>query len=76
MLMTQYELEQFWVKGELPDVTYKFGDEVRLKSGERAGEVGRIVALWAIDPDPNYIIEFPDGTSESASQAAVERAPQ
>ena len=76
MLMTQYEIEQLWVEGGLPNVTYKFGDEVRLKSGERAGEAGRVVALWTIDPDPNYIIEFPDGTSESASQAEVQRAPQ
>ena len=74
--MTQYELEQLWVNGTLPDVSYKFGDEVRLKSGERAGEVGRIVSLWTIEPAPTYIIEFPDGTSESASQAEVEWAPQ
>ena len=74
--MTQCELEQLWVDGALPDVSYKFGDEVRLKSGERAGEAGRIVALWTIEPAPNYIVEFPDGTSESASQSEVERAPQ
>ena len=72
--MTQYELEQLWADGALLDVTYKFGDEVRLKSGERAGEVGRIVALWTIEPAPTYIIEFPDGTSESAIQSEVERA--
>ena len=60
--------------GALLDVTYKFGDEVRLKSRERAGEVGRIVALWTIEPAPTYIIEFPDGTSESAIQSEVERA--
>ena len=67
--MTQYELEQLWVDGALPDVSYKFGDEVRLKSGERAGETGRIVALWTIAPVPNYIVEFPDGTSENAIQS-------
>ena len=74
--MTQYELEQLWADGALLDVTYKFGDEVRLKIGERAGEVGRIVALWTIEPAPSYIIEFPDGTSESAIQSEVERAAQ
>jgi hypothetical protein len=70
--MTQYELEQLWVKGELPNVTYKFGDEVRLKSGNRAGETGRIVALFTIDPAPHYVIEFPDGTSENAIQSELE----
>ena len=74
--MNQYELEQLWVDGNLPDVTYKFADEVRMKSGERAGEVGRIVALFAIEPAPHYVIEFPDGTSENAIQAEVERPPQ
>ena len=74
--MNQYELEQLWVDGDLPDVTYKFGDEVRMKSGERAGEVGRIVALFAIEPAPYYVIEFPDGSSDNAIQAEVERPPQ
>ena len=72
--MNQYELEQLWVKGALPNVTYKFGDEVRMKSGERAGEVGRIVALLGIEPAPDYIIEFPDGRSERAVESEVERA--
>lgn len=71
--MTQYELERLWVKGALPDVIYKFSDEVRTKSGERAGEVGRIVALLKIEPCPYYVIEFPDGTSTNAVQSEVER---
>ena len=72
--MNQYELEQLWVKGSLPSVTYSFDDAVRLKSGERAGEVGRIVALLAIDPAPDYIIEFPDGRSARAIESDIERA--
>lgn len=72
--MNQYEFEQLWVKGALPNVTYKFGDEVRMKGGERAGEVGRIVALLAVEPAPDYVIEFPDGRSEQATQPEVERA--
>lgn len=72
--MTQYELEQLWIEGSLPEVSYKFGDEVRMKSGERAGEAGRIVALLAIGPAPDYVIEFSDGTSENAIQPEIERA--
>ena len=37
--VTQYELEQLWVKGALPNIAYSFGNEVRLKAGERADEV-------------------------------------
>jgi hypothetical protein len=72
--MTQYELEQLWIKGSLPQVSYTFGDQVRMRSGERTGEVGRIVALLAIDPAPDYVIEFSDGTSENATQPEIERA--
>lgn len=72
--MTQRELEQLWVQGMLPGVVYKFSDEVRMKSGERAGEVGRIVSLWTMEPAPSYIIEFPDGTSENAIQSEIESA--
>ena len=72
--MTHYEIEQLWVKDALPDVIYKFGDEVRLKRGERVGEVGRIVALFALEPAPHYVIEFPDGRSENAIQPNIERA--
>lgn len=72
--MNQYELEQLWGNGSLPSVTYSFDDAVRLKSGERAEEVGRIVALLAIDPAPNYIIEFPDGGSARAIESDIKRA--
>jgi hypothetical protein len=74
--MIHYELEQLRVEGALPDLIYKFGDKVRLKSGERAGEVGRIVALISLEPAPYYVIEFPDGLSENAIQHEVERARQ
>jgi hypothetical protein len=72
--MTQYELEQLWVKGALPGVAYSFGNKVRLKAGERAGEVGRIVALLAVEPQPDYVIEYPDGRSERAEESDIERA--
>jgi hypothetical protein len=44
------------------------------KAGERAGEVGRIVALLAIEPVPEYIIELPDGSSEQAIESDLEWA--
>ena len=72
--MTQYELEQLWVKGSLPSVAYSFDNKVRLKAGERAGEVGRIVALLSIEPHPDYVIEYPDGRSKRAVESDIERA--
>jgi hypothetical protein len=72
--MNQYELEGLWENGSLSNVSYRFGHAVRLKTGERAGEVGRIVALLAVEPQPYYVIEFPDGRSENAVQSDIERA--
>ena len=72
--MTQYELEQLWVKGALPSVAYSPGNKVRLKTGERAGEVGRVVALLAIEPQPDYIIEYHDGRSKRAVESDIESA--
>ena len=72
--VTQYELELLWVKGALPGVAYRPGNKVRLKTGERAGEVGRIVSLLTIVPQPDYIIEYPDGRSKRAVESDIERA--
>lgn len=72
--MNQYELETLWVKGALPDVAYRFDNKVRMKTGERAGEVGRVVGLLAIKPQPDYVIEYPDGRSKRALESDIESA--
>jgi hypothetical protein len=71
--MTQYEIEGMWIKNSL-DVAYRFGDSVRVKSGERAGETGSIIALFTLEPFPHYVIEFPDGRSVAAVEPDIERA--
>ncbi len=72
--MTQYELERLWADGSLRGVAYGFGNEVRVKSGGRAGEVGRVVALLAVEPQPEYVVEYPDGRSITAAESDLERA--
>lgn len=71
--MTQYEIEGLWVE-KRPDVAYEFDDVVRFKSGEHAGKTGRVVALFALEPFPTYVMEFPDGTSGVAIEPDLERA--
>jgi len=71
--MTQYEIEGLWVEKRLA-VAYHFDDAVRFKSGEHAGETGRIVALFTLEPFPTYVIEFPGGTSGVAVEPDLERA--
>ena len=71
--LTHYEIETLWVKGAL-DVAYGFDDGVVVKSGKRAGERGRIIALFALEPAPHYMIEFPDGSSAAALEPEIEPA--
>jgi hypothetical protein len=70
--VTQYELENLWIKSSIPGVAYRFGDKVRVTSGEQAGEVGRIVALLAVEPSPMYVIELPSGKGLTLLQSDLE----
>ena len=69
--MTQYEIEKLWITEGL-NVAYRFGDVVRLKSGDRQGETGEIIALFGLEPVPTYIVELPDGKSQVASEPELE----
>ena len=71
--MTQYEIETLWVDSVL-DVAYQFDDPVLVKSGKRAGTAGRVIALFALEPDPHYMVEFPDGSSVVALEPDLEPA--
>lgn len=69
--MTQYEIESLWVEDGL-NVGFSFGDLVRVKSGDSIGKQGRIVALFALEPQPTYVIELPDGSSIVAVETDIE----
>ena len=71
--MTQFETETHWVGNQL-NVAFNFGDTVRLRSGDRIGETGRIVALIELTPFPYYVIELPDGTNANAIEPEIEQA--
>ena len=73
MAQSQFELEQLWMKGNLPSVDLRFGDEVRAASGEYVGQSGRVVALLSIDPVPLHVIEEVDGSSFNALRSELER---
>lgn len=71
--MNQMDLEGQWVKREgIPGVSYRFGAPVRVCCGEAAGATGRVVALLALDPSPEYVVELPDGSSVVARQSELE----
>jgi hypothetical protein len=72
-LMTQYEIEKEWLDSTL-DVSYRFDDVVLVKNGTRAGEVGRVISLFALEPFPHYMVEFVDGSSIAAYESDLERA--
>ena len=70
--MTQYELENLWVKSSIPGVAYRFYDKVRVTSGEQAGEVGHLVALVTVEPSPMYVIELSTGKGLTLLQSDLE----
>ena len=58
--MTQYELESRWITTEgIPGVSYRYGDLVRIKSGECSGETAQIIALLSLEPEPSYGMTLP-----------------
>jgi hypothetical protein len=57
---TQYELESNWISAEgMPGVNCRYGDIVRIKTGEHAGETGEVIALLSIEPAPTYGVVLP-----------------
>ena len=58
--MTQYELESRWITAEgIPGLSHRFGDLVRIKSGEHSGRTAEVIALIAIEPEPIYMVVLP-----------------
>ena len=72
--MTQYELEKAWTTDEgISGVVYRFGDVVRVKNGEHAGQLFRVIALFSLTPEPNYgLTRCTDETYVSLMQSEVE----
>ena len=74
--MDQFELERLWasVPG-IEGVAFRFGDLVRIKSGEHAGQVGKVVALLSLVPMPSYTVELAlSGKSIPLQQSQLEPA--
>jgi hypothetical protein len=74
--MDQFELERLWagVTG-IEGVAFRFGDVVRIKSGEHAGETGTVVALLSLEPIPSYTVELSlSGKSLALLQSQLEPA--
>jgi hypothetical protein len=51
---TQYDLESRWITTDgIRGVNCRYGDIVRISTGEHAGETALVIALFSIDP-PKY----------------------
>lgn len=58
--MSQYKLESRWVTAEgIAGVNYRFGDLVRIKSGEHSSKTAEVIALLALEPEPMYGVTLP-----------------
>jgi hypothetical protein len=74
--MDQFELERLWASiPGIDGVAFRFGDAVRVKYGEHAGEAGTVVALLTLEPIPSYTIELSlSGKTLRLPQSKLERA--
>jgi hypothetical protein len=58
--MTQYELESRWTtEAGISGVSYRFGDLVRIKSGEYSGQTAEVISLFGLEPEPTYGVALP-----------------
>ena len=74
--MNPFDLEELWVSVHgIPDVDFRFGDSVRVKDGEHAGDLGSVVALLAVAPTPLYGVELSlSGMNLTLPKSGLERA--
>ena len=56
---TQHDLESRWITAEgIPGVNYRYGDIIRIITGDHAGEDAEVIALLSINPEPKYGVRF------------------
>lgn len=62
-----------WHEGEsIPGVLFGFDDPVVIEAGENAGQLGIVVALLSLTPEPRYLIEVePDGPDLEVLQSQL-----
>ena len=73
MSETQYDLETRWItEAGIPGVNRRYGDLVRFKSGKNTQREGVVIALLRTDPEPFYVVEFPEGSSGGAVETEIE----
>jgi hypothetical protein len=74
--MDQFELERLWASiPGIDGVAFRFGEAVRVKFGEHAGEAGTVVALLSLEPIPTYTVELSlSGKSLMLPQSQLEPA--
>ena len=65
-----------WMAGDsLPGVAYALNDSVRITKGPHRGELGAVITLLQLSPDPVYHVELgSDGNTIQFSQSELERA--
>jgi hypothetical protein len=65
-------LSQVFLDGEdIPGVSFRHNDAVRIIQGAHAGAVGAIVALLSLEPEPLFVIELTSGRDVEALQSEV-----
>jgi hypothetical protein len=73
--LTLSEIGRMWMSGEpIAGVTFALNDTVRVRIGGDAGQVGAVISVLSLDPEPKYLIELASGDVE-LDQSNLELAP-
>ena len=65
-------LSQAFLDGEeIPDVSFRHNDAVRMIRGAHAGALGAIIMLLSLDPEPLFVVELASGQDVEASQSEI-----
>jgi hypothetical protein len=72
--VNQREIDDLWFSHQyVPGAAFRLNDSVRIKSGDREGEVASVIALLLLEPTPTYLVELAAGSGDvEAIESAIE----
>ena len=63
--LTLSEIGRMWMAGEpITGVTFALNDTVRVRTGGNAGQLGAVISVLSLHPEPKYLIELASGDVE------------
>ena len=55
-------------------VRFVVNDTVEVTAGEHSGELAAVISIESLSPEPRFLVEFGDGSSDVVSQSHIQPA--